>query len=86
MVSAENIECFSNGHKFITWHNIFAKKSIPKARTVSVYCHANNMGPIFKYCQVKTYVQTAGAIHDLNIDFCSFDNGFKYIHARMSDY
>ena len=31
----------------------------------------------FKYCQIKTYAQTACESHDLNMDFRSFDNGFK---------
>ena len=31
----------------------------------------------FKYCQVKTHVQTACEIPDLNMGFCSSDNGFE---------
>ena len=42
----------------------------------------------FKHCQVKTHVQTVHESHDLNIDFHSFDNGFKQpcawaFYARM---
>ena len=28
---------------------------------------------------IKTHVQTACESHDLNMDFCSFDNGFKQL-------
>ena len=31
----------------------------------------------FKYYQIKTHVQAASESHDLNMDLCSFDNGFK---------
>ena len=31
------------------------------------------------YCQSITHVQTARKSHDLNMDFCSFDNGFKQL-------
>ena len=35
------------------------------------------------YCQVKTHVQTAcESHHDLNMDFHSFDNGFKHYAHR----
>ena len=34
----------------------------------------------FKYFQIKTHVQTAHE-YDLNMDFCSFDNGFKQLCA-----
>ena len=33
----------------------------------------------FKNCQVKTHFQTACEHHDLNMDFCLFDNGFKQL-------
>ena len=33
----------------------------------------------FKYCQIKTHVQTARESHDMNMDFHSFDNGFKQL-------
>ena len=31
------------------------------------------------HSQVKIHVQTACESHDLNMDFCSFDNGFKQL-------
>ena len=37
----------------------------------------------FKYCHVKTHVQTACESNDLNIDFRSFDNGFKQPRALI---
>ena len=33
----------------------------------------------FKYFKTKTHVQTARESHDLNMDFRSFDNGFKQL-------
>ena len=33
----------------------------------------------FKYFQIKTHVQAARESHDLNMDFRSFDNGFKQL-------
>ena len=33
----------------------------------------------FKYYQMKTHVQTTCESHDLNLDFRSFDNGFKQL-------
>ena len=33
----------------------------------------------FKYCRIKTHVQSACESHDLNMDFCSFDNGCKQL-------
>ena len=38
----------------------------------------------FRLWQVKSHVQTAHESHDLNIDFCSFDNGFKQLLAMNS--
>ena len=38
----------------------------------------------FKYYQIKTNVQTARESHDLNMDFHSFDNGFKYLYITNS--
>ena len=38
----------------------------------------------FKYCQVKSHVQTARESHDLNMDLCSFDNGFKQLCVTNS--
>ena len=35
------------------------------------------IGAYFKYCQIKIHVHTARESHDLNMDFRSFDNGFK---------
>ena len=37
----------------------------------------------FKYCQFKTHVQTARESHDLNMDFRSFDNGFKHFCGKF---
>ena len=34
----------------------------------------------FKYFQVQTHVQTARESSDLNMDFCSFDNGCKQLY------
>ena len=31
----------------------------------------------FNSCQIKTHVKTACESHDLNMEFLSFDNGFK---------
>ena len=33
----------------------------------------------YMYCPVKTHVQTACEPHDLNMEFCSFDNCFKLL-------
>ena len=38
----------------------------------------------FKLWQVKSHVQTARESHDLNMDFCSFDNVFKQLLATNS--
>ena len=37
------------------------------------------IGAHFKYFQIKPHVQTARESHDLNMDFRSFDNGFKQL-------
>ena len=37
----------------------------------------------FKICQVKSHVQTYES-HDLDMTFCSFDNGFKQLRATNS--
>ena len=37
------------------------------------------IGAHFKHFQIKTHVQTARESHDLNMDFRSFDNGFKQL-------
>ena len=37
----------------------------------------------FKNCQVKTHVQTARESHDLNMDYRSFDNGFKQLCVKV---
>ena len=43
----------------------------------------------YKYFQIKTHVQTAHKSYDLNMDFRSFDNGFKQqsnkFDARISN-
>ena len=39
-----------------------------------------------KYHQVKTHVQTACDVHDLNMDFCSYDTDFKQLCMRISIY
>ena len=33
----------------------------------------------FKYYQIKIHIQAACESHDLNMDFRSFDNGFKQL-------
>ena len=38
----------------------------------------------FKYCQIKTHVQTLCESHELKIDLCSFDNGFKQLCVTNS--
>ena len=38
----------------------------------------------FKCCQIKTNVQTACESHDLNMDFRSFDDGFKQLCVTYS--
>ena len=42
------------------------------------------IGANFKYCQIKTHVRTARESHDLNMDFRSFDNGFKQLRVTNS--
>ena len=37
-----------------------------------------------RLCQVKNHVQTARESHDLNMNFYSFDNGFKQLCATNS--
>ena len=37
------------------------------------------IGAHFKYFQIKTNVEAARESHDLNMDFRSFDNGFKQL-------
>ena len=41
------------------------------------------LGAHFKYCQVKTHVQTACDPHDLNIKFHTFYNDFKQLFALV---
>ena len=48
----------------------------------------NKLGLILSIFKYKTHVQTARESHDLNMDFRSFDNGFKQLcvtnfYARM---
>ena len=38
----------------------------------------------FRLCQLKNDVKTACESHDLKMDFCSFDNGFKQFRATNS--
>ena len=51
--------------------NVFANKK---------NCHSGctNRGA-FKYFQIKVHVQIACECHDLNLDFLSFDSGFKQL-------
>ena len=41
----------------------------------------NNSGLIQSIVKDKTHVQTACEPHDLNMDFWSFDNGFKQLYT-----
>ena len=41
-----------------------------------------NTRPLGQYFQIKFHVQTASESHDLNMDFVSFDNGFKQLCIR----
>ena len=36
----------------------------------------------FKHYQIKTHFQTACETHDMNMDFRSFDNGFKQLSVK----
>ena len=44
-----------------------------------VNCQTNKLGLILSIFKSKTHVQTARESHDLNMDFHSFDNGFKQL-------
>ena len=63
--------------------NIFVNKNVDVM--ISPGCNAfrivsdKQIRSHFKYCQIKTHVQTACESHDLNIDFRSFDIGFKQL-------
>ena len=38
-----------------------------------------HIGAHFEYCQINIHIQTARESFDLNMDFRSFDNGFKLL-------
>ena len=38
----------------------------------------------FKYCQAITNVQIAWELHNLDMDFCPFDNDFKQLCTLLS--
>ena len=46
--------------------------------------HANNSGLSLGFCKVKIHAQTPRESHDLNMDFCFFDYGFKKLCAMIS--
>ena len=37
----------------------------------------------FTYCQLGTHVQTENESHDLNMEFPSFNNGFKLLCSKV---
>ena len=79
-VKLSNIITSSQLH--IAW-NIFANKNVEVM--INPGCNAfcvtsdKQIEAHFKYCQIKTHVQTACESHDLYMDFRSFDNGFKQL-------
>ena len=70
-------------------YNIFAIKSIREMNSLgrNAFHQCNIMSVImsvyghFKYYLGKTNVHTVCEPHVLNMDFCSFDNGFKQLCA-----
>ena len=46
---------------------------------ISHVMSAKHIRAHFKYCQIKTRVQTARDSHDLNMDFRPFDNGSEQL-------
>ena len=73
----------------ITWSqrinlcNVFANKNVnvminPDSNVFPSNVRQTNQGS-FHYYQIKTHVQTACEPPDLNMEFCSFDNGFKQL-------
>ena len=53
-------------------------------KTISPVSSCEQFRAQFRFCQVKSHVKTACESHDLNMDFCSFDNGFKKLRATIS--
>ena len=50
-----------------------------RATTLSFVISDNQIRDHFKDYQINTHVQTERESHDLNMDFRSFDNGFKQL-------
>ena len=81
MTSASKVGTSKRRHTAIMRETSFANKNVdimisPGCKAFSVLSD-KQIRAHFKYCQVKTHVQTARESHDLNVDLCSFDNGFE---------
>ena len=85
MGPASNFWTSLHRHNIIDACNVFTTKALAKwsvkAATFSLVSLCKQFRAQFRLCQVKNYVQTACESHDLNMDFCSFDNGFKQLPA-----
>ena len=83
MASGSNFWMSLFRHNVIDMRNVFAKKASAKwlvwATTLSHVTSCKQFRAQFRLCQDKNHVQTAHESHDLNMDFCSFDNGFKQL-------
>ena len=88
MASASNFRTLKRRHNVIDARNVFVNKTLAKwsvkAATLSRVTRCKQFRVQSRFCQVKSHVQKARESPDLNMDFCSFDNGFKQNRATKS--